>query len=576
MSVNQHHYSQRKLFDPTPYKNTNQEKYLTGKKGKVTFKPYDMNQLFLLPPSLDELIPPNHLVRVINDTIDKIDIEPLLMQYKGGGTSSYHPKMMLKVLVYAYSQKIYSSRQIAKALRENIFFMWLSGNNRPDFRTINRFRSSTMKNVIDDVFIEILTFLIEEGYVKLENYFLDGTKIEANANKYSWVWGKSTKKYHQKLQENIKKLLAEIEQYNEAENQVYGDRDLEELGNESTIDSEKITEAAKRLDEKLKKRENNETINPEELADKVKELEDKLTKEPNNKHLRKVVNKLRKDYLPRCKKYEEQMKILNGRNSYSKTDPDATFMRMKEDRMKNGQLKPGYNVQIGTENQFIVWFSVHQKPGDATCLIPHLKELKEKLGGRLPKNIIADAGYGSEENYEYLEEEGLGNYVKYNTFHQERKKKYKEAPYRVENLRYNPEKDEYYCPAGKKFIYRKTSSYKTDNGYTAHYRVYEAEDCSNCPQKTKCTKAAGNRRIQVNTNLNRHKEKARANLCSEQGVLLCPQRGVEVEPVYGTIKQNRGFRRFLLRGLKKVKIEWGIVSIAHNLSKMAQVKFGVF
>src|SRR5690606_568860 len=158
--------------------------------------------------------------RVINDTIDKIDIEPLLMQYKGGGTSSYHPKMMLKVLVYAYSQKIYSSRQIAKALRENIFFMWLSGNNRPDFRTINRFRSSTMKNVIDDVFIEILTFLIEEGYVKLENYFLDGTKIEANANKYSWVWGKSTKKYHQKLQENIKKLLAEIEQYNEAENQV--------------------------------------------------------------------------------------------------------------------------------------------------------------------------------------------------------------------------------------------------------------------------------------------------------------------------------------------------------------------
>ncbi len=105
------------------------------------------------------------------------------------------------MLVYAYSQKIYSSRQIAKALRENIFFMWLSGNNRPDFRTINRFRSSTMKNVIDDVFIEILTFLIEEGYVKLENYFLDGTKIEANANKYSWVWGKSTKKYHQKLQE---------------------------------------------------------------------------------------------------------------------------------------------------------------------------------------------------------------------------------------------------------------------------------------------------------------------------------------------------------------------------------------
>jgi transposase len=151
---------------------------------QITFKNYQPNQL-MLPTDIELHIPTKHLVRVVNDAIDKMSIEPLLRQYKGGGTSSYHPKMMLKVLVYAYTQKLYSSRQIAKALRENIHFMWLSGNNTPDFRTINRFRSSIMKEIIDEIFKNVLELLIEEGLVKLENYFLDGTKIEANANRYT-------------------------------------------------------------------------------------------------------------------------------------------------------------------------------------------------------------------------------------------------------------------------------------------------------------------------------------------------------------------------------------------------------
>ena len=141
----------------------------------------------MLPTDIELHIPTQHLVRVVNDAIDKMNIEPLLRQYKGGGTSSYHPKMMLKVFVYAYTQKLYSSRQIAKALRENIHFMWLSGNNTPDFRTINRFRSSIMKEIIDEIFKNVLELLIEEDLVKLENYFLDGTKIEANANRYTYV-----------------------------------------------------------------------------------------------------------------------------------------------------------------------------------------------------------------------------------------------------------------------------------------------------------------------------------------------------------------------------------------------------
>lgn len=322
-----------------------------------------MGQPALLPPDLEELIPEDHLVRVVNRVFDELDLEPILKEYKGGGTSSYHPRMMLKVLVYAYTQRANSSRQIAKGLRENVNFMWISGNNRPDFRTINRFRSSVMKEGIEVVFSEVLEYLIEGGYVKLENYFLDGTKIEANANKYKWVWAKSTAKYKARLQEKIQELLVKIEAENDAEQEAYGDKDLKEMGGENKggggIDSTELKRRIDRLNERL--------------ADKMKD-----------KRTAKAMRTLQEDYLPRQKKYEEHEKLLAGRNSYAKTDHDATFMRMKEDAMQNGQLKPGYNVQIGTENQFVVGFTVHQKAHDMSCLIPHLNQVREYLG-RLPQ-----------------------------------------------------------------------------------------------------------------------------------------------------------------------------------------------
>src|SRR4030042_1542500 len=216
------------------------------------FKEYTQGQVILLPTDLGAQISPKHLVRVVNNAIEKMNLVPLLAQYKGGGTSSYHPKMLLKVLVYAYTQQLYSSRKIAKALRENIYFMWLSGNQQPDFRTINRFRSEVVKGVIEDIFTSVLELLIEEGYVKLENYFLDGTKMEANANKYSWVWAKSTKRYKQKLQEKVKELIVQIEQVNEAENAEYGEQDLEEMGSEEPFDSQKLEQKIQELNQRLK------------------------------------------------------------------------------------------------------------------------------------------------------------------------------------------------------------------------------------------------------------------------------------------------------------------------------------
>ena len=172
----------------------------------------------LLPTDLEAQIPPKHLVRVVSSAIDKMDLTCLYAQYKGGGTSSYHPKMLLKVLVYAYTQQQYSSRKIAKALRENIYFMWLSGNQQPDFRTLNRFRGEVVKEVMEEIFTSVLMLLLEEGYVKLENYFLDGTKLEANANKYSFVWAKNTHRYQQRLQEKVKELMLVIEQAKDADN----------------------------------------------------------------------------------------------------------------------------------------------------------------------------------------------------------------------------------------------------------------------------------------------------------------------------------------------------------------------
>ena len=508
----------------------------------VVFKPYTMGQL-QLPTDLEMLIPPNHLVRVVSETIEKMDLAILLRQYKGGGTSSYHPKMMLKVLIYAYTQRIYSSRQIAKALRENINFMWISGNNRPDFRTINRFRSTVMREIIDEVFTAVVELLIEEGYVKLKHYFLDGTKMEANASKYKAVWAKNTKRYKEQVQKKIKELLDEIDRVNEEENEEYGDRDLEEVGEDGPIDAKK-------------------------LEKKIQELNERLKGDPKDKTLAKAVKKLENDYLPRQKKYEEQEKKLGDRNSYSRTDEDATFMRMKGEGRGKVWPKPGYNVQIGTENQFVVGFSVHQRAGDTSCLVPHLEQVKEQLG-RLPENVIADGGYGSEENYTYLEKAEVGTYVKYNTFHLEQKEKYKQNPFRVENLMYNQERDEFICPANKRLVYRETSLRITENGYLTERRHYECEDCQGCPMKPQCTRAAGNRRIQVSFRLKEMREKAMRNLLSDQGEALRSRRGVEVESVFGRLKHNWGFRRFLLRGKEKVKIEWGLLSIAHNMAKIA-------
>lgn len=517
--------------------------------GKITFKAYSMEQLRLLPPSLDELIPAEHLVRVVNRVVDELDIEPLLAKYKGGGTSSYHPRMMLKVIVYAYTQKIYSSRKIEKALWENIGFMWISGGNKPDFHTINNFRGDTLKEVVRKVFASLMEWLVEEGYVKMENYFVDGTKVGANSNPHKVVWAKRTKRYKEKLQQQIETLLDEIEQVNECENEEYGEENLEELGEHSHITAEK-------------------------LKQKVAELNEALKNQPEEGELKKAVKQLEQKDLPRLEKYEEQERLLDGRNSYSKTDPDASSLRMKEDRAARKPLaRPAYNVQMGTEGQFVVGYSVHQQADDTSCFIPHMQQQVFPQGKQF-KNGSGDAGYGSEENYAWLEKHGLGNYFKYNTFHQEQHPPRKpelleKLRFKSTNFPYDQQRDEFLCPAHNRMVYVETQPYQSKNGFLSERRIYECLTCSTCPLKPHCTKAKGNRQIQVGFKLRGYRQQARDNLLSEQGLALRQLRSIEPETVFGDIKHNMGFRRFMLRGLKKVDVEWGLVCMAHNLRKLA-------
>jgi transposase len=508
-----------------------------GRSGKVVFKQYEQNKIEFLPASYEEIIPEGHLVRLVNVAIDQMDLAGLINDYKGGGTSSYHPKMLLKVLVYSYSQRIYSSRQIAKALRENIYFRWLSGSNDPDFRTINRFRSSRLKQQIKQVFASMIKILHELGV--------------ANANRYSFVWRKAVEKNKVKLEQKIKEILDHADRINEEENKKYRDRDLEEMGEGVKIDSKMLEEMVKDINEKIK-----EITNDPEYKRKKEE-----------KELQRKTKQIEKDYLERMKRYENQQDLFKGRNSFSKTDPDATFMRMKEDHMRNGQLKAAYNVQIGTENQFILGYSIHQRPTDTGTLIAHLEEIKRSIGIK-PKRIITDAGYGSQENYAYLDKEKIEAYLKYNTFDKEQKKRYKPDQFKAENMEYNELEDEFICANNRALGYHHTENYITENGYLTERRVYKSRDCTSCQLKDSCYKGAYSKQMKVSHELLEYRKQAKGRLESQTGVELRKQRFIDTEPVFGQIKYNRGFKRFSMRGMDKVHLEFGLHSLAHNFLKL--------
>ena len=523
-----------------------------------TFIPYD-NQQTTVIFDIQDLIPPHHVARVIDQMIESVEDKVFFEHYNGGGRSSYHPKMMTKVILYAYSQKVYSCREIAKLVEENIPTMWLAALQKPDYRTINRFRTQQMEKLLPKLFEEMIHQLIKEKHITMENYFLDGTKIEASANKYSFVWKKATTKFEAKLQEKIEETYQQIQTItNEEVHELFAQDETSSLTAE-----EKLTQIEKALVKKVEKETNG--IQLEEDVQVRKEKRRELSP------VKKLLKLVREDLGPRLVKYKQQNALFGDRNSYSKTDTDATFMRMKDDHMNNGQLKPGYNIQMATENQFILFYTIHQRPTDTRCFKPHIEALKN-TSLPFPKNVIADAGYGSEENYLYSLEEEFEALIPYNTFLTEQKRSYKKDIRHVSNWAYDEQKDEYNCPNNRKVLFKRYSTRTDKNGFTRDFKIYECQDCTDCPLKSQCTKATGNRQVHVNPVYEELKAKAKVNLWSESNAQIYARRKIEVESVFGHIKGNRSFRRFSLRGLTKVQTEFGIVAMAHNLLKVAGLR----
>jgi len=419
--------------------------------------------------------------------------------------------------------------------------MWLSGMQTPDFNTINLFRRNRLADVVDGIFTQVVRMLVDARFISLDVQYVDGTKIESSANKYTFVWKKATKTNQGKLDLKVKAILAEAERV---------------LGMEMS-------------------EEKDAPMSSEEMKDRTERvLEEMDRKGLSDKNMRKAVKKVKEESVAKMKEYEDKLDTLGERNSYSKTDPDATFMHMKEDAMNNGQTKPGYNIQISTENQFITNFTLSWRPTDWGTFKSHMEKFKERYGRHSGK-VVADSGYGNEENYDYMEDNGIEAFVKYTMFHREQKRDMRNNPFRPENMHYNAEEDYYVCPMGQHLTLSGVGRRKTEMGYAYTVSYYEAQDCSGCPMRGMCYKAKANRRtIEVNHRNDAYKAKARERLMSEEGLYHRSMRPIEPEAVFGQLKYDDNFKRFHYKGNRLVGAEFATLAIAHNIKKLASALNG--
>ena len=519
---------------------------------KLHTKFYNNNRL-LLTVNPGEDIAENDPVRVVDAIVEGLDLKDFKKLYKEKGRCPYHPKMMLKIILYAYMNNIYSCRKIEKAVQRDIHYIWLAAQERPDFVTINRFRNRVKKE-INNIFTQVVLVLADKGFITLDVEYIDGTKIESKANKYTFVWRKSVEKNRAKLQEKIRVLLGQIDDV---------------IAQDKAAETDKVD------------------FTPETLTSLITELQDSLSAEPEptdkeqkkqQREKKKQIKELEK-HRDKLGEYDDRLEQIGERNSMSKTDPDATFMRMKEDAMNNGQTKPGYNLQISAENQFITDFALFPNPTDTLTLIPFFNSFLDRYG-HMPSVAVADSGYGSEENYRFMDEAGMDAYVKYNRFHIEQRPRYKPNPFHHDNFHYNADEDYYVCPMGQHMTRVGTSHSKTASGYRSENARYRAQNCKGCPLRCLCYKAKGDRRtIEVNHRLNEYKRKARELLTSEEGLKHRGRRCIEPEAVFGQMKFNMAYRRFRHFGKDKVTMDFAFFAIAFNLKKMCskiakQAKYG--
>ena len=484
---------------------------------------YERNGQLRFSLNTEKIIPEDAPVRLTDAQLEKLDYRKLYSAFSSKGRNPVtDPRVLFKVLAYANEIHIYSNRQIVDACENRIDMIWLlDGEPVPDQSTIARFKQRCASE-IEDLFYQYTRLLEEQGETDHEAVFIDGTKIESRAGRYTFCWRGSVEKNLEKVKQAV----------------------LARTGLKTLLGLQKRLQNTK----------------PAELVSgKGKH------KSPEQREWEELES-LRE----RWEQYVEALEIMGeGRNSYSKTDPDATFMRMKEDHMRNGQLKPAYNVQIAVNSEYITGIEVFSNRTDYGTMEPFLRQLKKKHGKKYRK-VTADAGYESLDNYLYLEENGQISFIKPQNHDTKETRKYRSQIGRAENMTYDADADTYICAMGRKLVMCRASKdkYSKHDVIVSHYRC---EDCTGCPRRAECCKAADPdkpKELRIRKQYEQKRAISEANIMTEEGILLRLCRSIQVEGAFGLLKNDFGFRRFLTRGKRNVRTELFLLGMGFNLKKL--------
>ncbi len=521
------------------------------RKQNILHKNYTINQGYYqlkLPLNIDCIIPDDDSVRLLSQFVEEIDLGDLYSTYSRIREKQATPRQILKIVLYSYMNHNYSSRLMETSCKRDINFMYLLEDApAPDHSTFARFRSLHFAPCAERILAEMANFLHELGEISGETIFIDGTKIEACANKYTFVWKKAVTKNQAKLMGKIADFVAQCEEQ-------YGIKLI--YGNIVKLKN------IKKLRKKLYSLKIEEGIEFVHGCGKRKSP------------LQRSIETL-EEYLEKLKEYTQKVHICGDRNSFSKTDKDATFMRMKEDAMGNGQLKAGYNVQHGVDAEYITWLTVGPQPTDTTILIPFLKSMEKYLNFKYQKTVL-DSGYESEENYSYLDTNNQLAFIKPSNYEISKTRKYRTDIGLIDNMEYNVDGDYYICRNGRRLTVSDVITRKSRTGYKSEKTIYTCEDCSNCLYKSNCIKGNNSKtpiekrikRLEVAKTFNKYRKETLERILSPEGCQLRMNRSIQAEGSFGEMKQDMGFRRFLCKGKQNVLAESILLAMAHNINKL--------
>lgn len=518
---------------------------------KLLQKDYTLSSLYYqikLPLDVEILIPADDPVRLLSAFVEGMELSELYQTYGKIKKNQATPRQLFKIMVYASMNRIYSSRDIETACRRDINFMYLlEGKPAPDHATFARFISLHFAQCSKKTLAEVSKLLYSLGEISGKSIFIDGTKIESVANKYSFVWKKAVTKNQEKLFDKILVLVEECEN-------LYSFR----IAHNGKVSLHTL----KRLRKKLCR------IRQEEGIAFVHGTGRRKTR------LQKSLETL-EIYIAKLKEYNKKLYVCGERNSYSKTDPDATFMRMKEDAMLNGHLKPAYNLQHGVDSEYITWLDISPRPTDTRTLIPFLKDMELHLPFKY-QEIVADAGYESEENYLFLEGNGQLAYIKPQNYEISKTRKYRQDIGRMENMKYDEKADCYYCKNGQVLTVQYEKREKTASGYRRTVTVYRSNGCSGCPFKTDCIKGNNcktpmedrQKVLYVSKKMKEKRQETLDRITSDYGTQLRMNRSIQAEGSFANIKEDMEFRRYLYRGDANVTAQSILLAIGYNINKL--------